>query len=90
MIVKVLAYFVFYLLDAVMLAMFLRALLSWFPLREGNPFVGFLTMVTEPFIMPLRSLFYKLNWFQATPIDVAYMGSLLVIALFNSLLRMLF
>ena len=89
MLVKVLSYFVFYLLDAIMLAMFLRALLSWFPLKVGNPIVGFLSMVTEPFILPLRSLFYKMNWFQQTPLDVAYIGTYLVIVLLNSLLQML-
>lgn len=89
MLVKVLSYFVFYLLDAIMLAMFLRALLSWFPLKEDNPIVGFLSMVTEPFILPLRSLFYKMNWFQQTPLDVAYIGTYLVIVLLNSLLQML-
>ena len=88
--VRVLAYFVFYLLDFVMLAMFLRAILSWFPLREGNPFVGFLNVVTEPFILPMRTLFYKMNWFQQTPIDVAYMATYLVLILAVSLLQMLF
>ena len=46
-------------------------------------------MVTEPFILPLRSLFYKMNWFQQTPLDVAYIGTYLVIVLLNSLLQML-
>lgn len=88
--VKILSYFVFYLLEAVMIAMFLRAVLSWFPLRDDNPFMGFLTMVTEPFILPLRNLFYKMNWFQQTPLDVAYVGTVLTIVLLTSLLRMLF
>ena len=56
MLVKILSYFVYFLLEAVMLAMFLRAILSWFPLKEDNPFVGFLSLVTEPFILPLRNL----------------------------------
>ena len=89
-VIRVLAYFVYYLLDAVMIAMFLRAILSWFPLREGNPIVGFLHLVTEPFILPIRSLFYKMNWFQRTPIDVAYMATYLVLILAVSLLQMLF
>lgn len=89
MLVKILSYFVYFLLEAVMLAMFLRAILSWFPLKEDNPIVGFLSLVTEPFILPLRNLFYKMNWFQQTPLDVAYIGTGLVIVLLNSLLRML-
>lgn len=89
-VIRVLAYFVYYLLDVVMFAMLLRAILSWFPLREGNPIVGFLNLVTEPFILPIRTLFYKMNWFQQTPIDVAYMATSLVLMLAVMLLRVLF
>ena len=73
------------LLGAVELAMLARAILSWFPIFE-NKIVDFLYAITEPFIYPVRQLFVKMNWFQDTPLDVAYMATYLVLALIQLLL----
>lgn len=82
---RVLVYFVYYLLQAVMLAMLGRAILSWFPAGEESRFVRFLDMVTEPFVYPIRRLFYHYNWFQQTPLDVSFLVSYLVLALVSFL-----
>ncbi len=67
-------------LSAVQLAMLARAILSWFPMQE-NKLTGFLYAVTEPFITPIRLLFYKLNWFQNLPIDLSFLVSYLIISM---------
>ena len=41
MFIQFLVYFVNFLFQAMMLAIVGRALLSWFPIREGNPFRPF-------------------------------------------------
>ena len=53
------------LLDFTMLCMMIRALLPIFMDVEENRFFTFAVVVTEPFIIPVRFIFYKLNIGQA-------------------------
>ena len=68
------------LLSAVQLAMLIRAILSWFPM-DSNKFLDFLYAITEPFIVPIRMLFQKMNWFQNLPIDISFMVAYLLLSL---------
>ena len=52
-------------------AMFLRAIMSWFPFGEGK-LSDFLYALTEPMIFPVRFLFNKMNWNTALPIDIPF------------------
>lgn len=67
------------LLSAVQLAMLARAVLSWFPMQE-NRITDILYSLTEPFIAPVRHLFYKMNWFQRLPLDMSFLVSYLLIS----------
>ncbi len=67
-------------LSAVQLAMLIRAIMSWFMFDE-NKFLNFLYAITEPFIIPIRALFAKMNWFQNSPIDFSFMISYLLISM---------
>ncbi len=62
------------LIGLMLLAMFLRAILSWFtdPMNEGK-FSSFLYMITEPVIIPMRALCAKMHWFENTPMDMPFM-----------------
>ena len=73
------------LISAISFAMVLRAVLGWFFEPQGRLF-DFLFIVTEPVIMPLRKLFVKMNWFQGTPIDMAYMFTYVVLFLLQLVL----
>ncbi|MBO5937871.1 MAG: YggT family protein [Clostridia bacterium] len=75
------------LLSAVQLAMLVRAILSWFPI-DSNKFVDFLYGITEPFIVPIRLLFQKMNWFQNLPIDVSFMVTYLLLSVLSMLLTL--
>lgn len=75
------------LLSAIQLAMLVRAILSWFPM-DSNKFVDFLYGITEPFIVPIRLLFQKMNWFQNLPIDIAFMVSYLLLSVLSMLLTL--
>ena len=72
-------------LDAVELAMFLRAVLSWFPI-EPNKFTNLLYAITEPFIYPIRYLFHRMNWFQDSPLDVPFFVTFLLISVLTMFL----
>lgn len=63
--------------------MLLRAILSWI-LAEDNAFLGFVTMVTEPIIIPFRALFDRFGWFQNSPLDVPFFAAFLVLQILGT------
>ncbi len=60
-------------------AMFLRALLSWFPASEDSVLSRLLYMVTEPAILPMRALLQKLGSGEDGPLDMSFMLTMLVL-----------
>lgn len=75
------------LVSALLIAMTARAVLSWFPIGE-NKFTGFLYVLTEPLIIPMRLLFRKLNWFADFPLDMAFYATTLVLVLLSVFLEL--
>ena len=73
------------LLFVVQTAMLVRIFLSVFGV-EANRLTDFIWGITEPFIYPFRKLFYKLNWFQETPIDMAFLVADLTLAILTLIL----
>jgi YggT family protein len=43
-------------IGAVILAMLIRAIASWFRIDERNAFIRFLARITDPFVMPARRI----------------------------------
>ena len=66
-------------LSVLELAMLLRAILSLF-MADGI-FVVMLEAFTEPFILPIRLLFKKLNLFQNSPIDFSYFAAMVLLSI---------
>ena len=81
----VLVNFVMIFIEIISFAMMLRAIISWFFEGDGI-LVRFLYVITEPAIMPLRKLFYKMNWFQEIPVDMAYSFTFIALFLIQTLL----
>lgn len=67
------------MLNVVMIAMAARAILSWFVNPEESKLFALAYMISEPIIMPMRLLFYKLNVFQSTPLDMSFMITYLLL-----------
>ncbi|MBO7250776.1 MAG: YggT family protein [Clostridia bacterium] len=84
--IYVLVRFTIIFIELISLAMFVRAIMSWFFDIDGK-FVRFLYVFTEPAIMPMRRLFDKMNWFHDVPIDMAYSATFIVLVLIQILLR---
>lgn len=76
------AYLLIYLLHT---AMFIRAILSWFPVGEGK-FSGFLYALTEPVIYPVRLVFDKLGIGTSLPIDIPFFVTFLLLSFISMLL----
>jgi len=49
-------------------AIFIRALLSWFPIDPRNPLVTILYEITEPILDPLRRVIPRLGMMDITPL----------------------
>ena len=67
------------LLSVVMLAMFVRSIMSFFPDLTTSKLYEILFAITEPFIMPARFVFEKLNYDDSFFLDVPYMVTYLVL-----------
>ncbi|MBV8085167.1 MAG: YggT family protein [Chloroflexi bacterium] len=77
-----LANFVQILVQVLVIAIFLRAIISWFRLAPDNPIQVILVQVTEPILSPLRKVVPSLGMFDITPwiamILLQVVGSLIV------------
>lgn len=68
------------------ICMFLRAILSWFIMGDQNPIMAALTMVTEPFIAPVRALLSRSRFLSEIPIDLSFLVVFLAISVLKSAL----
>lgn len=71
-------------LDVLMVLLFFRMLVSWLPVDEDNRLVQMLYVLTEPALIPMRSLFARMGWFQNTPIDMSFMATVLILSVLRS------
>ena len=71
-------------LSVLELALLLRAILSWF--MVDGLLVAAITAFTEPFILPVRLLFKKLNLFQNSPIDFSGLVTMMIVSVIALLL----
>ncbi len=78
--------FIIILIDVLHIAMFARAILSWFDQMQEWKITSFLHMLTEPIIMPIRALCEKMNWFVGLPIDIPFLLTWLLLSLLQALL----
>ena len=67
-------------IDAVSLAMLVRAILSWITMGEQTRIGAFLFVVTEPIIIPIRALCNRFGWFQGLPIDMPFLLTMVVLS----------
>ena len=69
--------------------MLVRAVLSFLPIKDDNPFLLFTVMVTEPIIAPIRALFEHFGWFRNLPIDISFLVGCVLLSVVSTLLMVL-
>lgn len=74
------------LLTVLQLLMFARAILSWLPLDEESPVLFFLHASTEPFILPVRALLERFEFFTSSPLDLSFFITFMLISLLQTFL----
>lgn len=70
--------------------LFGRAIFSWFPQMRGSKIAEFLYLVTEPIIMPFRSLVNRFQGARMLPIDIAFFCAFLALEFLQMLLFSLY
>jgi YggT family protein len=88
--VQFLVYFVNFLFQALMLAIIGRAVLSWFPIRPGNPFHPLLVIlhqITEPILGPLRRIIPTFGMIDLSPIVALLLLQLIQQVLVSALIQ---
>lgn len=69
------------------IAMLGRAVLSWFTMGEQTRIGAFLYVITEPFIMPVRSLCNRFGWFRGLPMDMPFLITSVLMMLLSTFLH---
>ena len=75
------------LISVLQIAMFARAILSWFDRTGESGISVFLYTVTEPIILPVRRLFERMHWFEGLPIDLSFTVTWLLLIVVQVLLE---
>src|SRR4051812_19551243 len=70
-----------YGIGLILLAMFLRMILSWFRLDERYAFIRFLAKFTDPFILPIRRLIPPVGMF-----DIGWIAAFFLLSIVHALL----
>jgi YggT family protein len=60
-------FFLWLLCEVLTVAIFARAIISWFPVNPGNRLVVSLYQITEPILEPLRRIIPRIGMFDITP-----------------------
>lgn len=76
----VIVQFVLIFIDILSVAMFVRAILSWFTMGEQTRIGTFMYVVTEPVIMPIRALCNRFGWFQGVPLDMPFLITMVILS----------
>lgn len=74
------------MLNMVMLAMTARAILSLFGNPTDSKLYAITYVISEPIIVPVRFLFYKLNLFQNIPLDISYLVTYILLSVIDGAL----
>ncbi len=56
------------LLQILLMAIFVRVLLTWLPIDQSNPIVRVLFDVTEPVLAPFRRIIPRIGMFDLSPL----------------------
>jgi YggT family protein len=72
-------------IGAIMLAMLIRAIASWFQMDERFAFIRFLAHITDPFVSPFRRIIRGAGIFDFSWIVAFFMLSILQILILQSI-----
>ena len=83
---KIFASIISVIIDAVTLCMMVRCIYSLIFRGENGKFGAFLALVTEPFIIPIRVILSKFDFFKNSPIDWSFTITYLLLMMIRMIL----
>ena len=78
---EVFSQFIDFFITVLIIAIFIRAILSLFPLSYTNPLVTAVHIFTEPILAPLRRIMPRIGMFDLTP-----MIAILILSMIRSVI----
>ena len=82
-------YFVYFVIKIIELLQFLmlaRAIFSWFPQAQGSKIAELLYLATEPFILPFRALFDRIQSLRGFMLDLPFLFAFIAMRVVERLL----
>ena len=67
------AQFIFFVIQVLTWAIFIRAILSWFPVSRDNTMVMLLMQVTDPILLPIRRVVPTIAKIDITPLVAIFL-----------------
>ena len=83
---RIIASTVYAFIGVLQFIMLIRAVLSWFPGAQDSAISQFCTLVTEPFIAPVRFLLSNFSFTQGLPFDLSFFVTFILLSLLESFL----
>lgn len=77
----------YWMLKVLEIAIFFRVILSWVRLPEDNQFVKIVYQVTEPILLPIRSLMSRFMSGGGIPLDLSPLIAILLIQFLTSFIK---
>ena len=78
--------FIRYMIVALQMLMFARAIMSWIMMEEENTFTRFINVITDPIIMPVRMVLEKFEFIRNMPMDISFFVAFLILVIVQNLL----
>ncbi len=74
------------LIEIISILMLVRAVLSWFPNAGRGKLYELIWYMTEPFLLPFRTLFKKLGIGRGLPLDLSFLAAIIALHMLRLLL----
>jgi YggT family protein len=88
-----LAYFILIIVELVQIAltvlqlcMIVRAVMSWLPFDNESTLYRFVCSLTEPIILPVRSLLERSSVVQSMPLDISFLVTMILLTVIQAML----
>lgn len=76
------------LIEIISLLLLVRAVFSWFPTVRGGRIMEIVYVITEPILIPLRTLFERFGIGRGIPFDLSFLATVIVLQIIASLIRL--
>ena len=73
-------------LYVMMIAMFGRVMLGWFPALEDGPVALLVTKLTDMIVIPVRNVTSRFEYFDNLPFDISLFASMIVLMIVTMIL----